>query len=381
MFRFRIGRPSHGGWIALMVVALLLAADALLFAQGAGHTGGSSMSMSDAEMGHWVKEFYKTHPVVGRLAPQGAPVDTFIASGTSFDTDGNTGTQIDTMRIHTHDTVWWHAASGSHTVTNGTGSLDPAAGKTFDAAIVSPSNPNFAFEFDTPGQYNFFCRPHEGFNMKGVVIVTDAPPAAPADTFTASGLQFDTDQKPGTQVDTAFVNVGQTILWRDLAGIHTVTNGTGSLDPAAGTLFDADLTLDSDTFEFQFTQAGTFPFFCRVHESSNMRGVVVVTDPVAVGPLPGRQVIGFASEPEPNPTRHGVSFRLAMPTAGRAVVRVYDARGQLIAVPFDRELGAGVWSVTWDGSTAGGGRAKSGVYFLRLVVPGDQASRSVVLTH
>jgi flagellar hook capping protein FlgD len=62
-------------------------------------------------------------------------------------------------------------------------------------------------------------------------------------------------------------------------------------------------------------------------------------------------------------------------------VRVFDARGQLIAVPFDRAIGAGVWNVTWDGSTASGGRARSGVYFLRLVVPGDEATRSVVLTH
>ena len=363
-----------------MVVALLLAAGAPLFAQDARHTSGSSMNMSGAEMARWVKEFYKTHPVVGRLTPQTAPVDTFIANGTSFDTDHNGLTQIDTMRIHTHDTVLWHAAGGSHTVTNGTGSSDPSAGTVFDAGITAVTSPDFAYAFDTPGQYNFFCRPHEFSDMKGVVIVTDAV-VVPADTFTASGFQFDTDHNTGTQVDTAHVSVGQTVLWQNLAGIHTVTNGTGSLDPAAGTLFDAGIDIDNNTFTFQFTQAGTYPFFCRVHESSNMRGVVVVTDPVAVGPLPGRQAIGFASEPEPNPTRHGVSFRLAMPTAGRAVLRVYDARGQLIAVPFDRDLGAGVWSVTWDGSTAGGGRAKSGVYFLRLVVPGDQSSRSVVLTH
>jgi len=378
MFGSRIGPASHRGWLVLMVVALLLAAGGWmpLFAQD---MRGSSMNMSEAEMARWVKEFYRTHPVVGRLKPQAAPVDTFIASGTTFDTDNNSGTVIDTMRIHTHDTVLWRALSGSHTVTNGTGSSDPTAGTIFDEPIGGLTPAVFAYEFDSPGQYTFFCRPHEGFNMKGVVIVTDA---APADTFTATGTQFDTDHNSGTQVDTAYVTTGQSVLWHDLAGIHTVTNGTGSLDPAAGTLFDADLNIDADTFTFQFTQAGIYPFFCRVHEGFNMRGIVVVTDAsVAVGQGPARQAIGFASEPEPNPTRHGVSFRIAMPTAGRAVVRVFDARGQLVAVPFDRDLGAGVWNVTWDGSTAGGGRAKSGVYFLRLVVPGDQANRSVVLTH
>jgi len=378
MSGFLIGRSSHAGRLAVVVVGLLFMTGAPSWAQDSSHR--TSMDMSAAGMARWVKDFYKTHPVVGRLRPQGAPVDTFTANGTQYDTDGNTLTQIDTMRIHTHDIVLWHAAGGSHTVTNGTGSADPQAGTLFDADITSPTNPDFAYEFDTPGQYNFFCRPHEFSNMKGVIMVTDAV-IVPADTFTATGTQFDTDHKTGTQVDTAYVNVGQTVLWQDLAGIHTVTNGTGSLDPNVGTLFDASLDLDNNTFQYQFLQAGVFPFFCRVHESFNMRGVVVVTDPVAVGPLPGRESLGFASEPEPNPTRHGVSFRIAMATAGHAVVRVFDARGQLVAVPFDRDLGAGVWNVTWDGSTTGGGRAKSGVYFLRLVVPGDQATRSVVLTH
>jgi len=210
------------------------------------------------------------------------------------------------------------------------------------------------------------------------VIVTD--PVA-ADTFIANMSAFDTDHKGTTQVDTSFIQTGQSILWKLNLGSHTVTSGTGSADPDVGKLFDVGLDSGNQVFVYQFNQSGTYPFFCRVHEVFNMRGVVVVTDPVSVLPgVPGRQ-IGFVSEPEPNPTTGRVSFRLAMPEAGRATVRVFDTRGQLVAVPVDRELGAGIFSVTWDGSRRDGGRAATGVYYLRVTLPGFRDSRSVVMTH
>jgi len=62
-------------------------------------------------------------------------------------------------------------------------------------------------------------------------------------------------------------------------------------------------------------------------------------------------------------------------------VRVFDTRGQLVAVPLDRDMGAGTFSVSWDGSRKDGGRAVTGVYYLRVALPGYHDTRSVVLTH
>jgi plastocyanin len=285
-------------------------------------------NMSSADMARWVHDFYKTHPTVGRPAPQGSPVATFTATGTTYDADGNLGTQIDTVRILTGQTVLWHAANGSHTVTSGTGASDPTAGVLFDASINSLSAPNFSFTFNTAGVYNFFCRPHEFFNMKGVVIVTDPVITA---TFTIQPSAFDTDHNAATQVDTAYIRPGESVFWILVQGldegIHTVTNGTGAADPAAGTIFDIGIDPADSTFVHQYDQEGTFPFFCRVHENLNMRGVVFVSNLVGVPPVAPSRRIGFASEPEPNPTSGQVSFRLAVPTAGPASVRVYDTRG------------------------------------------------------
>jgi hypothetical protein len=177
------------------------------------------------------------------------------------------------------------------------------------------------------------------------------------------------------------ITAGQSILWALGIGSHTVTNGDGSSDPAAGGLFDVSLDVNNQVFVYQFNQPGTYPFFCRVHEFLNMKGVVIVNSAVSALPGPAGKQIGFASEPRPNPSTGRVSFRLAMPTAGRAKVQVFDARGQLIAAPVDRTLGAGVFDVTWDGHRLNGARAPVGVYYLHVSLPGFHDSRSVILAN
>ena len=114
-----------------------------------------------------------------------------------------------------------------------------------------------------------------------VAIPTDTLYGLAADPFQAFALTYDHDGNLSTQVDTVHIVTGQSVLWTLEAGSHTVTNGTGSADPSAGLLFDAPLTSANPSFSFQFNQTGQFPFFCRVHEDFNMRGVVVVSDAVA----------------------------------------------------------------------------------------------------
>jgi plastocyanin len=74
------------------------------------------------------------------------------------------------ITIQLGDTVVWTHTSGSHTVTNGTGGADPNAGTLFDMPLFS-SNPTVQFTFNAPGTVPYFCRPHEGFGMKGTIIV------------------------------------------------------------------------------------------------------------------------------------------------------------------------------------------------------------------
>jgi plastocyanin len=207
------------------------------------------------------------------------------------------------------------------------------------------------------------------------VGVSAQRPAAAA--FTARNFQFDTDNNLATQVDTAQINVGETVTWQWINGFHTVTNGNDSFDPQAGALFDQPVDPTSTSFSFTFNTPGTFPFFCRPHEGL-MAGVVVVQS--VVGVPPGTtQRLGFTRDPSPNPSTGGVSFAFSLRAPGRARAEVFDAIGRRVAVLTDADLPAGSHEGAWDGRRHDGARAMPGVYYLRLRIPGRTATRTISL--
>ena len=68
----------------------------------------------------------------------------------------------------------------------------------------------------------------------------------------------------------------------------------------------------------------------------------------------------------PNPFNSGTEIRLALPVSGQIILRVYDILGREVTRLVDRELEAGVMSVSWNGRDAGGRLLPSGMYFYRL---------------
>ena len=80
------------------------------------------------------------------------------------------------------------------------------------------------------------------------------------------------DQKSGSSTTT--IHVGDTVQWVWVSGFHSTTSGTcagactpdGQWDSGSGS---------GMTFTHTFTRAGSFPYFCLVHQSA-MQGMVVV---------------------------------------------------------------------------------------------------------
>ena len=201
--------------------------------------------------------------------------------------------------------------------------------------------------------------------------------AVPVDSFIALSISFDEDNNTLTQVDTARISVGDAILFKYGAGVfHSVVNGTGSLDPNKGTLFNQALTSPSQNFSYTFTTAGHVPFFCVQHEGFNMRGMVIVSPPLGVGPIASVHA-GFAAPPWPNPTRAGVQCRIALTTAGHARLAILDAQGRRVATVLDADLPVGETPANWDGRGAHGQRVSAGIYFMRLELPGLTDTRRI----
>jgi LysM repeat protein len=69
------------------------------------------------------------------------------------------------------------------------------------------------------------------------------------------------------------ISVGQTVLWENMDTVsHTVSSGTpGNLDNK----FRSSTLPPGQTFSFQFTTAGTYPYFCEIHGAS-MVGTITV---------------------------------------------------------------------------------------------------------
>ena len=187
--------------------------------------------------------------------------------------------------------------------------------------------------------------------------------------------QFDADHDPNTVVDTLTIYQGEVVLWKWSWGAHTTTSGSAA-DPVAGTIWDHSITSTNPEFEHTFGDVGDFPFFCAV-DQGEMRGLIRVV--AAVSSLPSSKHLGFESNPFPNPTAGGMSFRIGLREAGHAMAAVFDTRGRLVATLLDGFAPAGSQLVTWNGNSGNGAHAKPGVYFVSLRLPGFSGRRSFVL--
>jgi len=78
--------------------------------------------------------------------------------------------------------------------------------------------------------------------------------------------------------------------------------------------------------------------------------------------IPSQLSVGF---PYPNPARDQVRFAIALPTATKVRLEVFDLAGRRVGNRVERDLGAGFQTITWQAPTG-----KSGVMFARLYVAG-----------
>jgi plastocyanin len=88
----------------------------------------------------------------------------------------------------------------------------------------------------------------------------------------AGGGNVFSDDQTGTSE--SHIHVGDTIQWVWDSGFHSTTSGTCAGGCTPDGRWNSG-TGSGMTFSHQFTQAGTFPYFCLVH-GSMMQGQVVV---------------------------------------------------------------------------------------------------------
>ena len=119
-----------------------------------------------------------------------------------------------------------------------------------------------------------------------VTATEKSEPTAAMDTGPAVAGIIDFDHESLT------VKVGSAVEWKHRGRFpHTTTSGTGPEDSDAGVLWDSGTLQGGQTFSHTYTEAGRFPYFCRIHPTQ-MFGVITVEDaPLSQPPAPEATVI------------------------------------------------------------------------------------------
>ena len=77
--------------------------------------------------------------------------------------------------------------------------------------------------------------------------------------------------------------------------------------------------------------------------------------------------LSFAA-PQPNPTTSGVRLSIALPSAARVRLDVFDAAGRHVRILARQSCESGIHAWTWDLRSDAGDRVPTGIFFTRLRV-------------
>jgi hypothetical protein len=105
---------------------------------------------------------------------------------------------------------------------------------------------------------------------------------------------------------------------------------------------------------------------------------IQVGSPTDVPDGPAARVVALAQN-TPNPFNPATTIRYALPRDVDVNLRIFDLRGRLVRTLVDGVQPAGEHTVLWDGRTAAGATAASGVYLYRLRAGDEVRQRRMTL--
>jgi len=189
------------------------------------------------------------------LTPTGPIFAITILEGSA--TEGNPDYEPDVSIVtQGHVIEWTNEDTLPHTVTS---SAD--MGDTFDSGMIGAGE---VFTLDTneleAGEYEYLCMVHPW--MVATIIIE--APVEPTKVTIPSGASIPADDQLYYDPTVLDITSGTTVLWDNVDNtMHTATSGTP--DSGADGVFDSDILSAGDTYEFTFTDAGTYDYYCILH--------------------------------------------------------------------------------------------------------------------
>jgi len=81
----------------------------------------------------------------------------------------------------------------------------------------------------------------------------------------------------------------------------------------------------------------------------------------------------------PNPFRGTTTIEYTLPKDAHVTLEVYDILGRRVVTLVDQRKSSGLHTMQWDGTGGAGRPLASGIYFGRIVVDGQTATRKMTI--
>jgi len=155
-----------------------------------------------------------------------------------------------------HIVKWVNLDSVVHTVTS---SVD--FGETFDSGLM---NADDVFMLDTTnftiGEFEYMCIVHPW--MVATLVIEE--PKEAIKVAIPEGAAIPEDDQIFYDPEVIDVTVGTTVAWENVDNtMHTATSGNPDGGPDG--VFDSDIMSAGDKYEFTFTDAGNYDYYCILH--------------------------------------------------------------------------------------------------------------------
>ena len=170
--------------------------------------------------------------------------------------EGNPDYAPDVAVVTQGDIVEWiNVDSVAHTATN-----TENYAEVFDSGLMNEGD---VFTLDTTdveiGEYVYECSFHPW--MVATLIIEAAK--EPIKVIIPEGAAIPEDGQIYYDPEIIDITVGTTVAWDNVdTTVHTVTSGKA---PETDGIFDSEMMAAGDIFEYTFTDAGTFDYFCTFH--------------------------------------------------------------------------------------------------------------------
>lgn len=196
-------------------------------------------------------------PVEEEVTPKGPVFAIDILEGSA--TEGAPDYEPDVAVVPQGHTVeWTNVDSVAHTVTS---AVD--FGETFDSSLMDAGA---VFSLDTSdlevGEYEYLCIVHPW--MVSTLVIEEPKEAVKVEVIIPEGAALPEEGQIYYDPEIIDVEVGTTVVWDNVDNtVHTVTSGAPPSDLDG--LFDSETMMAGDKFEFTFTEAGSYDYFCIFH--------------------------------------------------------------------------------------------------------------------